>query len=335
MKPAFRLKVCNGTGCISAMQRKRASASGGLLETLLHRVGIPASDRAAARSGLKRTFASNWHTLVMRQQFHQTITVLSNAFQRLEQQVPAPQLVPHGDGHVFRFAEKTLTQALLLKLARVVTGLRALDVLLVNGLLQEMASVCRMLDEIAEDIAFLVTALTNDEVTELHERYLRAFWAEEFTDHSNMLARHEKPDTPRRNKVQAYVHRALNSENPSQVSDVNQAMSSRYSGFVHASAPQVMDLYGGNPPRFHIEGMLGTPLMTTHVYDAWNYFYRAVLTTIFVARAFGDGPLSTALGDYHDRFLERSGERAQGVRPIARKEPPNRNSGDYPPANYK
>jgi hypothetical protein len=271
----------------------------------------------------------NRHTLGMRQLFHRTITILSNAFQRLEPQVPAPQLVPHGDGHVFRFVEKTLTQALLLKLARVITGLKALDILLANGLLQEMASICRMLDEIGEDIAFLAAALTNDEVTELHERYLRGFWAEEFTDPSNTLARHEKPDAPRRSKVQAYVQRVLNpSENPSQMSDVNQAVSSTYSGFVHASAPQVLDLYGGDPPRFHIGGMLGTPRMDNHVHDAWNYFYRAVVSTIVVARAFGDGPLSKVLGDYHDIFLERSGERADGehVRPVAGKEPPHRNS---------
>lgn len=264
----------------------------------------------------------------MRELFHRTITVLSNAFRRLEPQVPAPELVPHGDGHVFRFAEKTLTQALLLKLARVVTGLKALDILLANGLLQEMASICRMLDEICEDIVFLAAALTNDEVTELHQRYLRGFWAEEFSDPSNTLARHEKPDSPRRSKVQAYVQRVLNpSGNPSTISDVHQAVSSTYSGFVHASAPQVLDLYGGNPPRFHIEGMAGTPRMDDHMHDAWNYFYRALGSAIVVARAFGDAPLSKALGDYHDSFLECSGERADGehIRPVAGKVPPTRN----------
>ena len=59
-----------------------------------------------------------------------------------------------------------------------------------------------MLDEIGEDIAFLAAPLTNDEVTELHNRYLRGFWADEFTDTENTLARHEKPDTPRRSKIQ-------------------------------------------------------------------------------------------------------------------------------------
>lgn len=118
----------------------------------------------------------------MRNLFLQTIDVLSNVFRRLESQISPPQLVPFGDGLVFRFVEKELTQALLLKFARVVTGLKAVDVLLANGLLQEMASTCRMLDEIGEDIAFLAAPLTNDQVTELHERYLRGFWAEEFSD---------------------------------------------------------------------------------------------------------------------------------------------------------
>ena len=116
----------------------------------------------------------------MRSLYLQTITVLSNTFRRLERQVPKPQQVPFRDGFVFRFIEQTLEQALLLKLARVVTGLRAVDVLLKAGLLQEMAATCRMLDEIGEDIAFLAAPLTNDEITELHKRYLGGFWAEEF-----------------------------------------------------------------------------------------------------------------------------------------------------------
>lgn len=265
----------------------------------------------------------------MRTLFQQAIVVMSNAFRRLEQQVPPPRLVPFGEGHVFRFVERTIEQALLLKAARVVTGLRALDVLLAAGLLQEMASVCRVLDEIGEDIAFLAAVVTNDRETELHERYLRSFWSEEFPDPENKLARHQKPDMPRRSKIQSYVQRVLNpTGNQSQVADATQAVSSTYSGYVHASAPQVLDLFGGDPAHFHIEGMQGTPRMNDHVHDAWNYFYRGLASYIFVARAFGDAPLSKALGEYHDKYLENSGPRARGekVTPVAGKEPPTRSS---------
>jgi len=262
----------------------------------------------------------------MRRQFLRTITVLSNAFRRLEGQVPPPQEVPFRDGYVFRFVEQTLEQALLLKLARVVTGLRAIDVLLSAGLLQEMAATCRMLDEIGEDVAFLAAPLTNDRLTELHERYLRGFWAEEFAHPGSTLARHEKPDAPRRSKVQAYVQRVFNpTDNTSQGADISQALSSVYSGYVHASSVQVLDMYGGAPPRFHIEGMLGTSRMADHIHDAWNYYYRSIVATISVARAFGDASLSKALGDYHDEFLKQSGDRAEGVRRIASAEPPIRN----------
>lgn len=84
----------------------------------------------------------------MRELFLETISVLSNAFQRMEGQVPPPKLVRNGDVHVYRFLEQSLEQALLLKLARVVTGLKAVDALLAEGLLQEMAAMCRILDEL-------------------------------------------------------------------------------------------------------------------------------------------------------------------------------------------
>jgi hypothetical protein len=254
--------------------------------------------------------------------FLESITVLSNAFRRLEAQAPAPTLVPLGEHYVFRFVEQTLEQALLLKMARVITGLKAVDALLAKGLLQEMAAMCRILDELCEDISFLTAALTNDEITELHSRYLQGFWAEEFTSPERPLARHQKPDAPRRNKVVAYIQRVFNpSENQSRMSDVQQAISSTYSGYIHAAAPQVMDMYGGDPPRFHIEGMLRTPLMEDHVYDAWNYHYRAVIAAICVARAFGDSDLSRILGEYHDKFIAQSGSRAKEIAPIAGREP--------------
>lgn len=268
-----------------------------------------------------------WHTPFMRKLFLEVITILSNAFQSLEDQVPPPKLIPHGDGHVFRFVEQTLEQALLLKLARVVTGLKAIDALLAKGLLQEMAAMCRILDELCEDIAFLTAALTNDEVTELHARYLRGFWAEEFTDLTNTLARRQKPDTPRRGKIVSYTHRILSpSDDASRVSDVQQAISSTYSGYIHAAAPQVMDMYGGDPPHFHIEGMLHTPRMADHVHDGWNYHFRAVIAAICVARAFGDAQLSLVLGEYHDKFIAQSGSRGKGITPIAGHEPTIRNA---------
>ncbi|NDP47516.1 MAG: hypothetical protein GZ085_03825 [Sulfuriferula multivorans] len=240
---------------------------------------------------------------MMRKLFHESLTVLENAFRRLEQQVPPPQEVEWADGFVYRYTEKTIYQALILKLARSISTLRAVDVLLLHGLLQEQASLHRILDEIQEDILFLAAAITNDEITKRHEQYLFAFFAEEFPDPKNTLARHEKPNLPPRKKIRAYVTRVLSTDpNPDQAHNVGEIISSVYSGYIHASAPQTMDMYGGEPPQFYLSGMHETPRMQEHINDAWNYFYRGLMSAIVIAKAFGDKSLVDVMYEYIKRF---------------------------------
>ncbi|MCV2366458.1 hypothetical protein LNV23_23790 [Paucibacter sp. DJ1R-11] len=249
----------------------------------------------------------------MRKLFHEVLTVMENAFARLEKQVPPPQRVEWADGFVFRYLERSLEQALILKLARSISTLRAVDILLLHGFLQEQASLLRILDEIHEDIYFLAAPLTNDQVTERHTQYLAAFFAEEFPDPENSLARHEKPNLPPRRKIRSYVTRVLSTDpNPSKAHDVGETISSVYSGYVHASAPQTMDMYGGSPAHFHLAGMRGTPLMEDHIHDSWNYFYRGLMATTVVAKALGDAPLVKTMYDYLQRFEGESGERFNG-----------------------
>jgi len=247
----------------------------------------------------------------MRHIFHESLMIMESAFVRLEKQVPPPQNKKWKDGFVARYLEETLQQALILKLARTISGLHAVDLLLLHGFLQEEATLHRILDEIFEDILFLSAAITNDEITKRHEQYLAAFWAEEFPDPENTLARHKKPNSPPRRKIRAYINRVLvNPENPSLLSDVGESISSTYSGYVHASAPQVMDMYGGNPPHFHISGMKNTPRMQQHIDDAWNYFYRGFLSVVVVGKAFGDKELVDELNKHIKRFIDLSGDKA-------------------------
>jgi hypothetical protein len=245
----------------------------------------------------------------MRKLFHQALTVMEDAFRRLEQQVPPPQKKKWKDSFVFRFKEETIQQALLQKLARSISGLHAVDVLLFHGLLQEQAAFHRILDEIHEDILFLATAITNDKVTDRHKQYLKAFYAEEFPDPHNPMTRHEKPNMVPRKKIRSYVLQVLSKDpNPSNLSDAGENLSSVYSGFVHASSPQIMDSYGGAPPHFYISGMLGTTRMTEHIDDAWNYYYRGLMALNMVAKAFGDKPLVETLYEYLAKFEAASGK---------------------------
>ena len=106
----------------------------------------------------------------MKKLFENTLELLDSAFARLEAPMPKPQMrdLPLGSG--VRYEDETAYQAIILKLARVVTGLRAALLLHEHGYLQEQGAIQRILDELVEDISFLVMGLTADEITELHEQ---------------------------------------------------------------------------------------------------------------------------------------------------------------------
>ena len=225
----------------------------------------------------------------MRQLYIQALKDITAAFRALEQQVPPPRVVPWKDSFVFRHVEKTVEQALVQKLARVVSGLRAIDVLLIHGCVQEQGVINRTLDEICEDIYFLAAAITNDSVTPIHEQYLEAFFAEEFDNPESPVDSTQKRDYPPRKKIRAYTTRVLGEGlNPSITLANSETIAKTFSGFVHAASPQIMDMCGGEPPRFHVLGMNGTPRIAEHVEDAWNYFYRGILAAAVVAKALGD-----------------------------------------------
>ena len=85
---------------------------------------------------------------------------------------------------------------------------------------------------------------------------------------------------------------------PSRGVELRRTLSKTYSGYVHAASPQIMDMYGGNPPMFHMRGMLGTIRHDEHREDIWNYFYRGVIAFAVTAKAFGDEVLFGQLIDF-------------------------------------
>lgn len=48
-----------------------------------------------------------------------------------------------------------------------------------------------------------------------------------------------------------------------------------------------MEMYGGNPARFHMAGMLGTPRMLEWEDLLVTYVYRAIMVTELVSRKLG------------------------------------------------
>lgn len=244
----------------------------------------------------------------MKQLFQESLQVMESAFGVLEEQVPKPQPIVRGRGYAFRYKEESIYQAIILKLARVVSGLHAALLLLKYGHTQEQAMFHRVQDELDEDILFLVFAISNDEITDLHKRYLKAFFEEEFDDIDDPIASPQKRPMIPRKKIRAYLVRMGSAtKNPSRGIDLSRTINKAYSGFIHAASPHIMDMYGGNPPKFHLSGMLGTPRIEEYAADLWNYFYRGQLSFVGAAKAFGDKDLLDTLYAHIERFEKASG----------------------------
>jgi len=240
----------------------------------------------------------------------QMLNLMDWSFQCLEEGMPhKPKSVTLSFGYAYRYIEKNIYQAIILKLARTQSSVRAAKHLLEGGFVQEQAILHRIIDETNEDILFLVYAVTNDEVTDLHNKFLDAFWEEEIDGSGTVVSSAQKRPMIPRNKIRAYITKVdgVGGDTSRQL-EVMRSISKMYSGFVHGAAPQIMDMYIGNPPRFHTAGMHGTIRMEEHSDDLWNYVYRSYLSHIYASKAFGAEEIANDLLEPLKKFQQNSGQ---------------------------
>lgn len=199
--------------------------------------------------------------------------------------VPEPQATPFQDGFVYRYVEKSIEQAIVQKLARIPSGLRAAHILLEAGYFQEQGILQRVVDELQEDVMFLCIPTLFGDIEPIHEKYLEAFYAEEFDFVTGLPTAQDRPMV-RRKKIRAYIARSpIGTGDPSGHVEATRTITKAYSGFVHAASPHIMDMYGGQPARFHTMGMLGTDREPEHRRDIINYYYRSLTAFVAAARA--------------------------------------------------
>lgn len=238
--------------------------------------------------------------------FQAVLRTLEGAFRDLESKVPPPKRRQWRDSFVYRYVERTIQQAIVQKLARTISGLHAINALLKGGLFQEQGMVQRAVGEIDEDIWFLCLAVIHNDVTVRHAEFLHHFYAEEFSDPSDILGSHTSRGMPKREKIRAYIHaKSLSDADAAKAARVDKVIAKAYSGYVHAASPHIMDMYGGRPARFDIDGSLKEFRFAGHQRDAANYFYRAVATMAVAAKALGDEDLFVLLCSSADQFYKQ------------------------------
>lgn len=192
------------------------------------------------------------------QALRSTLSICELVFRILESQIPRPVRVEKRDGFVFRYAQQTPQIVVVQKLSRICTGLRSTLALLEQGLYQEVGVMYRLLDEFREDVVLICEAIRTGQVTELQKRFMDEFFQEEF-DHEEPLCATQRRDRVPRRQLQAALgrlpHGALN---PSDSQELARTLTKTFSGYVHGTSESILEMYGGDPAQYHLEGMIGT-----------------------------------------------------------------------------
>jgi len=183
------------------------------------------------------------------------------------QSLPVPFFYHSGFQHVgFRYGKPDLRHFCLLKGIRAVSALNASIVLVRAGYTQELYVLLRTVVEFKSHIEFVLSARGEDGALEAGvERHIQQYFSD---------FRRNSPEDYKRPKLrQGEVHESVGKM---YTSDLNRSCNEKrfenvvpekllsniylnFSNYVHGRYPETMDLFGGEPPKFHLRGMSGTP----------------------------------------------------------------------------
>lgn len=212
------------------------------------------------------------------------------------------------------FRHEVLTESLAcyLKGIKAISTLNAAIVLLRQGYAQEVGALCRMVDDFCNEIFFLLMPQGSDGFSEDQMRFLENFFQEEFDKPDDPLRSAQKRDTVSVKKIHATFGKLAAGElNPSDAQELLRTVHQANSGYVNGAYPHIMEMYGGNPPRFHISGMLGTPRISGCRSQLVNYVQRLIIASVLVARKLGVTDLEVPL-----RALLEDFEKSTGTKPV-------------------
>jgi hypothetical protein len=205
-------------------------------------------------------------------------------YRELEKGMTRPELIPAGSkGRIMRLPVQDAPHALLLKVAALLSFLNGAIILCDAGSVLAQGAVERMADEAGEDVIFLSIGLVKG-LTDRHIEFLDFFWREDFADFDDPMNSLQSRPQVSREKIRAAIHSI--SEDPSTGNKASKVLTKSYSGFVHAAAPHVMELYDAERGTFQVD-QAPSYRHKSHQDDLWNYMYRGATAVMFAARALG------------------------------------------------
>ncbi|WP_448227499.1 hypothetical protein [Pseudoxanthomonas mexicana] len=215
---------------------------------------------------------------------------------------PATPVHSNANGVVLRLPVQDVHHAIVLKLAALINFLTGALILCEAGVVLGQGALERMADEAGEDVIFLSLGVLNG-MTARHVEFLDYFWREDFSDFDNIPGSFQsRPQVPRE-KINAAIH-AIGPD-PSTAGKTTKVLSKSYSGFVHAAAPHVMELYDAPTGKFVVTAAPDYR-QAEHQGDLWNYVYRALTSMMFAAKAFGSQSHFDGLAGVLEEFQLRT-----------------------------
>ncbi len=215
---------------------------------------------------------------------------------RLDKYFESPIFVLIDGLPFFRHRTKSDLLVSYLKVLRALSSLRACIVLLEAGYVQEIGVLCRCIQDYCEDVLFLSNRQSDGKQTEQQTRFVQEFFQEEFDNPRNPFASTQRRNQVPRQKVHAEIARLPHQPvNSSDAQELHRTIHKAFSGYVHGAYPHIMEIYGGNPPKYCTAGMLCTPRIQEWTDNLVSYVLRLGVASTIVAKRCDDEDLANEL----------------------------------------
>lgn len=238
---------------------------------------------------------------------------LSYFYNELEVFLPKIHFNSNSPFKTFRVSNEDHTDSLAcyLKGVKAVSTLNGALVLLKYGFTQEVGALCRMVDEACNEILFLIKPEDQNILSNYQKQFLDSFYQEEFADNENIFKAHNPRHTVPSKKIHASLAKTIfTSINPSDAKAMTSVVQKTLSGYIHGAYPQIMEMYGGNPPHFHIEGMLGTPRINEWTTQVIAYTDKLILLSILISNKLGAYGVEKLMQDFRFEFEKQFSTRS-------------------------
>jgi hypothetical protein len=200
------------------------------------------------------------------ERLRQRVFPLARFLHWLTSALETPKFHKRPKGHHFLFTKPGLTHFCLLRGVRMVSALNASIELARCGFSQEIAVVLRTMIEYSTQIDFMVTSYSNGQLSPTAAQFLKAYFEDDERGSDD-------PNRPKAKLNQKHVHDVIGSAldqflavhgsttsgNRQPTSELLSNVYINFSNYVHGKYPESMDLYGGTPGGFHMNGKRGTP----------------------------------------------------------------------------